>query len=65
MTIGGLIQTGAHGTGTSIRSMDEFVKEIKMMDANGNIITLNDKDTEMFKAAKVSLGSCGALLQVT
>ena len=65
MTIGGLIQTGAHGTGTSIPSMDEFVKEIKMMDANGTILTLNDKDAETFKAAKVSLGSCGALLQVT
>ena len=64
MTLGGLIQVAAHGTGMSIPTMDEIVLALKLMDASGEIKVLDERDGDIFKAAKVSLGTCGALLQV-
>ena len=64
MTIGGLIQVAAHGTGISIPSMDETVRELKMVLANGNVVTLDPNDGDKFSAAKVALGCMGAVVEV-
>jgi len=64
ITVGGAISTGTHGTGREAQSLSEYVIQMKLVTAEGELLTLTEKD-ESFFAARVSLGLLGVVTEVT
>jgi L-galactono-1,4-lactone dehydrogenase len=64
MQIGGLIQTGSHGTGIAVQPVNESVIGLKMVDANGNEIEMSEANGDRFHEAKCSLGTIGVVVEV-
>jgi len=64
--IGGYIQTGAHGSGTRIAPLDEHVTEmILVTPAMGQVKLSAIEEPELFKLARVGLGSLGVVTELT
>jgi FAD-linked oxidoreductase len=65
-TLAGCLGTATHGTGAGIGCMPTFVRGLQLLDAKGELINCSaDQNSELYEAAKVSLGSLGILTQVT
>ncbi len=65
-SLAGCLSTATHGTGTQIGCMSTFVRGLQLVDAQGQIHDCSaDANTELFRAALVSLGSLGIITQVT
>ena len=62
--IGGLIQTGAHGTGSRIPPCDMQIKSMKIVTPTKGLIELNQND-RLFYYARVGLGCLGIVTEVT
>ena len=61
-TIAGSTATSTHGTGLKFPSLSGFVKEIRMVSVEGEIIDVNaENDVDLFNAARVSLGALGII----
>ncbi len=63
-TIGGAIAVGAHGTDRDNGGMQDSVVALKMIDADGEVRTV-DKDHPDMGAARVALGTLGVIYSVT
>ncbi|MHB8532659.1 MAG: FAD-binding protein, partial [Solirubrobacteraceae bacterium] len=65
-TIAGAISTATHGTGARLRNISAQVAELTMVLADGSTLTCSPPDDgELFRAARVGLGSLGAIAEVT
>jgi FAD-linked oxidoreductase len=65
-SIAGAISTGTHGTGINLKSISNQVIGLKFVNGKGEIIECSTiKNTELFKAAQVSLGCLGIITEVT
>lgn len=65
-TVAGAIQTGTHGTGRSVASIAAQVAGLELVLADGTVRTCSEeKDRELFDAARVGLGALGVLTAVT
>lgn len=65
ITLVGAISTGVHGTGINYGIMSSYVKEVTLMKADGDVITVSrETDETTFLAACVSLGALGVILSV-
>lgn len=65
-SIAGTISTGTHGTGTSFGTISTQVVALKLVNGKGEIIHCStSQNTELFKAAQVSLGALGIIMEVT
>ena len=65
-SLAGAMSTSTHGTGKDTCAMHHYATQIKLMTANGEILTCNaEKNADIWAAAKVSLGSLGAITEVT
>lgn len=61
-TFGGAIATSTHGTGINYGSMSTQVVEMTFVNGRGEVITCsNDKDKDIFDAARCNIGSLGAV----
>eukprot|EP00794_Sanderia_malayensis_P017007 gene17007-18720_t len=66
LTIAGLVATGTHGSGVNYGILATLVLELEMMTADGNVIICsNESNPEIFKAALLSLGALGIILNIT
>ncbi|ESO97787.1 hypothetical protein LOTGIDRAFT_208933 [Lottia gigantea] len=67
LTAAGVISTGTHGTGHDFGIISTFVREIELMQASGEVLTISRdlQNTDLFPAACVSLGALGVILSVT
>ena len=65
-SLAGAISTATHGTGKDTCAMHHYATQIKLMTADGQILTCNaQENAEVWSAAQVSLGALGAITEVT
>jgi L-gulonolactone oxidase len=65
-TIAGAISTATHGTGARLRNLSAQVTELVLILADGSTVACTaERDPEVFRAARVGLGSLGAIAEVT
>jgi len=64
-TLAGAIATSTHGTGINLGSYSSYVKGLRLITANGDVIDCDaETSPEVFQAACVSLGSLGVVTRV-
>ena len=63
-TIAGAISTGTHGTGARLRNISAQVEGVELVLGDGSIRELVG-DTDLLRAARVSIGALGAITAVT
>ena len=65
-SVGGAIATGTHGTGIHLGSFSSAVTELSVLLVDGSVVTCGpDFETDLFEAARLSLGAVGVILEVT
>jgi FAD-linked oxidoreductase len=65
-TVAGAISTATHGTGAGRRNLSAQVSELTLVLADGTTVACSaEHDPEIFRAARVGLGSLGAIAEVT
>jgi L-gulonolactone oxidase len=65
-SIAGAISTATHGTGARLRNLSAQVSELTLVLADGSkLVCSAERDPEVFGAARVGLGSLGAIAEVT
>jgi FAD-linked oxidoreductase len=65
-TISGAISTGTHGTGARLRNISSQVEGLELVLADGSVRELSAVgDPDLLRAARVSVGSLGAISAVT
>lgn len=65
-SIAGAISTGTHGTGARFGTLSTQVAGLTLVTAAGDIVPCSaDRNTDIFKAAQVSLGALGVVASVT
>jgi FAD-linked oxidoreductase len=64
--IAGAVSTGTHGTGPGIGSMSTQVAGLRIVTASGEIVECSaEHETDIFQAARLSLGTLGVISQIT
>jgi L-gulonolactone oxidase len=65
-SIAGAISTATHGTGAHLRNISSQVAELTLVLADGSTLVCSEHlEPEAFRAARVGLGSLGAIAEVT
>jgi L-gulonolactone oxidase len=65
-SIAGAISTATHGTGARLRNIAAQVEQLTLVLADGSTLDCRrDGDPDLFRAARVGLGSLGAIAEVT
>ena len=65
-TLAGAISTGTHGTGLTLHSLSGNVTRLRMVTAAGEVIEVTEaSDTDLFRAACVSVGALGIITEAT
>jgi L-gulonolactone oxidase len=65
-TVAGAISTGTHGTGAKLRNISSQVVAMELVLADGSVRELTaDSDPDLLRAARVSIGTLGAICSVT
>jgi L-gulonolactone oxidase len=65
-SIAGAISTATHGTGARLRNISSQVTELTLVLADGStLVCSQERDPEVFLAARVGLGALGTIAEVT
>jgi FAD-linked oxidoreductase len=65
-SIAGAISTATHGTGARLRNIPSQVVELTLVLADGStLVCSEERDHELLRAARVSLGALGVVAEVT
>jgi L-gulonolactone oxidase len=65
-TVAGAISTGTHGTGSRFTNISAQLEAVELLTAAGEWLELSEEsDSDAFRAARVGLGSLGAIASVT
>jgi len=65
-TIAGTISTATHGTGLQFGTISTQVIALRFINGKGEVVTCSkNKNTHLFKAAQVSLGTLGIITEIT
>jgi FAD-linked oxidoreductase len=65
-SIAGAISTATHGTGARLRNIPSQVAALTLVLADGSTLECSaERDPEVFRAARVSLGALGVIAEVT
>ena len=64
-TVAGAISTGTHGTGARLRNISAQVEAVEIVIADGGVRELDGSESDLLRAARVSIGALGAISAVT
>jgi L-gulono-1,4-lactone dehydrogenase len=65
-TISGAISTATHGTGERLRNISSQVEALELVTADGTLVECSrESDPELWRAARVGLGSLGVIATLT
>jgi L-gulonolactone oxidase len=64
-TLGGALATGTHGTGLRHPNLSAQVEEVELVLAGGEERTVSGADGDLLRAARIGLGTLGAVVAVT
>jgi hypothetical protein len=64
ISVGGVLATGSHGYNRRAGGIDSAVISLKLCDARGEVRSLSAEDGDAFRAACVSLGALGVVVEV-
>ncbi len=66
-SLAGSLATGTHGTGVGLRNLSAQVAALRIVTADGSVVTCaeGDEDLDLFRAARVGLGALGIVSTVT
>ena len=64
-TVAGAISTGTHGTGAKLRNLSAQVEAVELVTAAGEVRELDASTPDLLRAARVSIGSLGAISALT
>jgi FAD-linked oxidoreductase len=65
-SVAGAISTATHGTGRGLACYSATVQDMRLVLADGSIVQCSPgRDADLFEAARVSVGSLGAITEVT
>ena len=65
-TIAGAISTATHGTGARFQNIPSQVRALTLVLADGSLLECSaEREAEVFRAARVSLGALGVVAEVT
>lgn len=63
-SVAGLVGTGVHGTGRSLRSISDSVVGATIVTASGDLVSTDD-DPDLLEAARLNLGALGVVVDLT
>ncbi len=64
-TLAGAVATSTHGTGVKLGSMSSDVSQLRLVTAQGEVIECSeDRETDIFQAARTHLGALGAVSKI-
>ncbi len=63
--IAGAVATGTHGTGRNHGSFSAMVRAVELMNADGELVTVDSSEPDRLRAAALGLGLLGVLTRVT
>lgn len=63
--LAGALTTGTHGTGITLGNMASSIVGMKLVQPNGEIITVDEGTPDLLLAGRVSLGVLGAISEIT
>ena len=63
--LAGALATSTHGTGQGLPSLSGMVKSLRLMTASGEVLTLSEKDGDLFRAALCNVGALGIVTEIT
>ncbi len=65
-TISGAISTATHGTGERFQNISSQVEAVELVTADGSLVECSrDSDPELWRAARVGVGSLGVIASLT
>jgi len=65
-SLAGAISTATHGTGRTLQCYSAYVRELRLVLADGSIVDCSaNKNADLFQAARVGVGSVGVISQIT
>ncbi|MFM9149414.1 MAG: FAD-binding protein, partial [Solirubrobacterales bacterium] len=64
-TLAGGFSTGTHGTGEDFRNLAAQVVAIDLVTAAGEVLTIDEGDAELLRAARIAIGSLGVIVAAT
>ncbi|MEI9932420.1 MAG: D-arabinono-1,4-lactone oxidase [Rhizomicrobium sp.] len=65
-TLGGVVGTGTHGTGRTLRNFSAEVAGFRLLLANGELINCTaNENADVFNAGRTSLGALGVMTEIT
>lgn len=63
--LGGAFATGTHGSGKNLQNLSGMISGCRLIDGNGKIHEIDERDPQKLNAVKVSLGALGVITQFT
>lgn len=63
-TVAGATATGTHGTGIRFKSLSGYITALRLITAQGEVLDIDERDGDLFDAARVNLGALGVVTQI-
>lgn len=63
-TLAGATATGTHGTGIRFKSLSGYITALRLITAQGEVLDIDERDSDLFNAARVNLGALGVVTQI-
>lgn len=63
--VAGAFTTGTHGTGAKLACLASQIVGMRIVKANGDVLTVDESDVDLLLAARVSVGTLGVISSIT